>query len=496
MIPGLIVLLLLAPAPQTAPPREALAARSREGSAALKEGRFDEAARIYRELVAAAPDDPGLLMNLGMALAMGGQEADAIAPLERAIALDSGLLPAQLFLGTSYLALGQPEKAVPPLERVVAARPKDIEHRRMLTSAYAGLGRHADAAAQLRRVTELSPKLPGGWYALGHAYNAIAQDALGTFQSQPENSPWRRLLVADALAADGRLADALALYREALDALPSMAAIRDSIARIYESSGRADWAAAERKRAPAAAPCAASKAMCEFRAGRFHSALSTALAASDPEAQYWRVRAATVLAEGAFKRLEALPDSRERREVRATRASAERRYSDAIAELKVALKFAPGDPALLDDLGSAYYFARDYEQAVAVLSGLLKKDPENVRLLTLTGDSLAQLQRGDEAIQLLQRAVAASPDDPTPRSVLGRAYVMKGDFAAAIPLLEPQLGADGDGSVHIQLARAYQGAGQPERAAPLLKRAEELQQAVQARNAATPQRTITPPKGR
>ena len=125
---------------------------------------------------------------------------------------------------------------------------------------------------------------------------------------------------------------------------------------------------------------------------------------------------------------------------------------------------------------------------------LVEKAPGDVRLLTLAGDSLAQLQRLDEAIPLLQRAAAAAGGDPTPRSILGRAYVLKGEFAAAIPLLEPQLPADRDGSVHIQLARAYQGAGQPEKAEPLLKRAEELQQAAQARNAVTPQRAITGPK--
>lgn len=488
-------LLLLSPSAAAALPQaNELAVRSREGSAALRAGRFDEAARIYTELLASASEDAGLLMNLGMALAMGGKEAEAIGPLERAVSLNPKLLPAQLFLGSSYMALGEPGKAVGPLERVVAARPAEIEHRRVLASAYAALGRHADASAQLRRVTKVAPKLPGGWYALGHAYNAIAQDALATFEQEPEDSPWRRLLVADALAADGRLADAFGIYREERDKLPAVTTIHESVARIYERSGRADWAAQERARVPAGPRCAGSKPLCEFRAGRHRAALSAALAGNDPESRYWRVRAATQLAEAAFKRLDALPDSRERREVRATRAMAERRFADAIAELKAALSFAPGDPALLDDLGTAYYFARDYEQAAGVLTKLARNARGDARLLTLAGDSLAQLQRLDEAIPLLQRAAAAAVDDPTPRSLLGRAYVMKGEFAAAIPLLEPQLPADGDGSVHIQLARAYQGAGQPEKAEPLLKRAEELQQAAQARNAATPQRTITPPK--
>ena len=490
------MLLVAAPITARAQSQNDLAARSQQGSAALKAGRFDEAAQIFRELVTARPDEAGLQMNLGMALAMGGHEEQAIEPLARAVTLNPALAPAQLFLGSSYLALGHAEKAVGPLERAIAAGQSGVDTRRMLASAYAALGRHADAATQLRSVTAAAPKLPAGWYALGHAYNALAQDALAAFQKEPEDSPWRRLLVADALAADGRLADAFSLYRELVQVMPQMSALRDSIARIYERSGRADWAAQERAQAPAGAKCTGTKAMCEFRAGRHRAALSAALAGRDLESQYWRVRAATVLAEASFKRLDALPDSRERREVRATRAMAERRFADAVAELKAALSFAPGDPALLDDLGSAYYFARDYEPAASILSGLLKQDPTSIRLLTLTGDALAQLQRLDEAIPMLQRAVAAAGDDPTPRSVLGRAYVMKGDFGAAIPLLEPQLAADRDGSVHIQLARAYQGAGQAEKAEPLLKRAQELQEEAQARAAAPPQRQITGPRGR
>ena len=461
----------------------------------MNDGRFDEAARIYQELLQALPNDPGLSMNLGMALAMGGREPDAIPHLERAIKLKPDLLPAQLFLGSSYLAVGEPQKAIGPLERVVAAHPMDIENRRMLASAFAAVGRHTDAVTHFRRVTELAPKLPAAWYALGHAYNAVAQDAIASFDGAAD-SPWAQLLVGDALLADGRLTDAFGVYRDTLARLPSMVTIHDSIARIYEQSGHADWAAQERARGLLAkTACAKRKALCEFRAGRYRGALSAALAATDAESRYWRARAATELALAAFKQLDALPDSRERREVRATLAISERRYVDAIAELKAALKFAPDDPALIDNLGSAYHSARQYEQAFATLSPLLAKNPDDARLLTLCGDSLLQLGRLDEAIAKLQRAVQHAPSaDPLPRLTLGRAYVQKGDFAAAIPLIEPELAEDEDGSLHVQLARAYTGLGQREKAEPLLKKSQELQRAAQERNAAAAQRTITPPK--
>ena len=472
-----------------------LAARSRAAGQAMEAGRFADAARIYQDLVKAVPNDPGLLMNLGMALAMGGQEADAIAPLQKAVALNPKLLPAHMFLGSSYLARGDAASAVAPLERVVAARPSDVESRRLLAQAYSGVGRTADAVSQLRKITELAPALPAAWHALGHAYNALAQEAMSTFDDQTDGEPWRDLLLADALFADGRLTDAFAIYRSTLEKLPSMVSIHDSIARIYEQTGHADWSRVERRRGVVpAAGCAKRKALCHFRAGRYRAALVEGLAGADTESRYWRVRAATELALAAFKRLDALPDSRERREVRATLARSDRRYLDAITELQHALKFSPGDPGLLDDLGTSYYFARNYEQAVATLAPLLKANPDDARLLTVYGDSLLQLLRIDEALPVLRRAVEVSPSHAMGRLTLGRALAQKGDHAAAIPLIESQLSQDRDGSVHVQLARSYIAVGQKEKAAPLLERSQEIQRAAQERNAAVGQRTITPPK--
>ena len=238
---------------------------------------------------------------------------------------------------------------------------------------------------------------------------------MATFDAEAEDSPWRQLLLADALLADGRLTDAFAIYRATLERLPSMVSIHDSVARIYEQTGHADWAATERARGTlSAAANARSAGRCaSFARAGIGAALVAALAGTDAESRYWRARAATELALAAFKRVEALPDSRERREVRATLARAERRFADAIVELEAALKFAPGDPSLLDDLGTSYYAARDYEQAVATLLPLLKANPDDARLLTVCGDSLLQLQRLDEAVPMLQRAIARDSSDPT-----------------------------------------------------------------------------------
>ena len=400
-----------------------------------------------------------------------------------------------MFLGSGQLALGEPGKAIAALKQVVAAQPSSIESRRMLAEAYAAAERPADALGELRKVTEIAPRNPAGWYALGHGYNAVAQDSMATFNDKAEDQPWRQLLLADALAEDGRLTDAFALYRSTLNLLPSMVSIHDSVARIYDQTSHADWAARERAQgvlAPSA--CATRKPLCDFRAGRYRTALATSLSQTDAESRYWRARAAAELARAAFKQLDSLPDSRERREVRATLARGQRRYDDAVAELQSALKMAPGDPDLVAELGTAYYYARDFEKAVTTFQPLLKARGDDAQLLSMCGESLLELQRVDAAVSLLERATTIDSANSAARLALARAYMQKEYFAAAIPLLEVEIADDKDGSLHVQLARAYKGAGNDEKSAQLLTRSQELQRAAQERSAAAGRRTITPPK--
>ena len=469
--------------------------RAAQAARAMGEHRYDDAARIYQELLKVTPDEPELHANLGMALAMGGHEAEAVPQLERAVALNPKLTNARVVLASSYLAIGQPVKAIAALQPVVAAQPSNLESHRLLAEAYAAAERPVDALTELRKITQIAPKEPAGWYALGHGYNAVAQDAMATFNDSPDDRPWRQLLLADALAADGRLTDAFALYRSTLDEMPTMVSIHDSIAHIYEQTSHADWAARERSKGvvPASA-CATRKALCEFRAGQYGNALVTSLSAKDAESRYWQARAASELASASFKQLDTLPDSRERREIRATMARGQRRYDDAIAELQAALKMAPRDPELLAELGTAYYFARDFDRTVATLQPLLKIRGDDPQLLGMCGEALLELQRVDDAIAMLERATTIDSTNSAARLALARAYVQKQYFAAAIPLLELEIPDDNDGSIHVQLARAYRAAGNAEKATELLAQSEKLQRASQERSAAAGQRTITPPK--
>ena len=130
------------------------------------------------------------------------------------------------------------------LERAATARPSDVQTQRRLAAAYETAGRRLDAVAAWIRVTELAPQAPSGWYALGLAYSAVAQEAARSFDDSGEDPAWRQLLIADALLATGHLTDAFVMYRSIEARLPSMVTIHESVASIYERSAHEDGPAA------------------------------------------------------------------------------------------------------------------------------------------------------------------------------------------------------------------------------------------------------------
>ena len=276
----------------------------------------------------------------------------------------------------SVATLSAQSNALADLERAAAANPSDVQAHRRLAAAYEAAGRRLDAAAAWTRVTDLAPQAPGGWYVLGLAYSAVAQEAVGSFEDRPAVAAWRQLLIADSLLATGHLTDAFVIYRSVEEQLPSMVTIHESIARSTR-----DPVTRPGLRLSARGVC--SQPMLARPARRSASFLRDDVWApsrwsssnQDDESLYWLARIARELARASYAHLDTLADSPERRASRATIARAEDRQQDAVSELTAALKLAPGNPTLTFELATACYAARDYEQALTTVNPLLRARP-------------------------------------------------------------------------------------------------------------------------
>ena len=441
----LFFVFLLAAQPQD------LALKSRQAREYMATGRYAEAIPIYAELVRAVPNNPGLILNLGLAQQMAGQHRNAVQQFEAAVNLKPDLYPAWFSLGASYMELGEPARAVAPLEKAVGVEPRD----------------------------------PRAHFALGRCYEALAQRAFERLDKLGRGSAWWLALVAETRLSQKQYASAFGLYREALAKMPNMRGVHAALAEIYRNTGHEEWAAAAEKKEQALPPpdCAKARQECAFRAKRFRDA---ARGAQPPttESYYWQARAYNVLASQAFSRLEQLPPSVELHRVRAQIASGRRSYVEAANELREALKLAPDDPQLRLELAAALHHGRDHAGAQAILGELLKADPDSAVLNFMYGDTLLLAGQAEKAIPYLEKA----PRHDAAQAALGRALMQAGQAQRAIPHLKAALESDADGSLHYQLARALQMTGQAEAAAEILKKYQELQ-----RRAEPEEPQITPP---
>src|ERR1044071_5392433 len=88
------------------------AAVAKRARAALASGQYEQAATLYRELCRLLPSEPGMRLNLGIALYSGGRYVEAIAELESLLKQNPSIEPAYLFLGLSRVRAGKAAAAV------------------------------------------------------------------------------------------------------------------------------------------------------------------------------------------------------------------------------------------------------------------------------------------------------------------------------------------------------------------------------------------------
>jgi tetratricopeptide (TPR) repeat protein len=98
------------------------------GTLAMMDGDYPAAQRAYEQALAAAPDAPDTLFNLGLAILHGGGATPAAARralpiLERALALNPHDADIEAGLGQLYLILDQRERACAHLRRAQELRP-------------------------------------------------------------------------------------------------------------------------------------------------------------------------------------------------------------------------------------------------------------------------------------------------------------------------------------------------------------------------------------
>jgi protein O-GlcNAc transferase len=212
--------------------------------ATLKQlGRNADALAPMQRAVALSPQDAEAQNNLGAALQDLGRFDEAAACSRRALQIRPNFAEAHSNLGNALRDLGQLDEAVASYRRAVAIRPDYAMAHSNLGNALTDLGRLEEAIASCCRALEIEPD-----YAEAHTNLGVALYDLGRLDEAVAN--YRRALeikpdfvqahnnLGSALEGLGQPAEAVASYRRALEIKPDFAMAHSNLGNALTSLGR------------------------------------------------------------------------------------------------------------------------------------------------------------------------------------------------------------------------------------------------------------------
>jgi predicted O-linked N-acetylglucosamine transferase (SPINDLY family) len=209
-----------------------------------RSGRHDEAERLYREVLAAAPRHFDALHMLGVLEYAKGELAAAVASIHAAIAVRADFAPAYVNLGLPLQKLGRTEEAIACYDRALALAPGYAEAHYSRGNALLDLKRLDDAVESFDRALALAPGDARALYNRGLALfeQQRLQDAVASFDRALEVRPGYTLALysrAVALQHLRRAEDVAATLARLVDIAPDFPYARGM--RVHATMQCCDW---------------------------------------------------------------------------------------------------------------------------------------------------------------------------------------------------------------------------------------------------------------
>lgn len=211
---------------------------------ALKDlGRLNDAAESYRKAIGINPEYAEAHSNLGTALAELGQLDDAVIAHNKALALRPDFAEALTNLGAAYDKLGRLNEAAEAYEKAIAVKPDLAAAHSNYGNVLKEMGRMEDAAASYEQALAHRPQYPEALTNLGSVLNQMGkkQDAEKQYRAAIAINPeYAEAHYNLGNALEGRLAETLNCYREAIRLDPGHQFARASL--LHQLQHACAWA--------------------------------------------------------------------------------------------------------------------------------------------------------------------------------------------------------------------------------------------------------------
>ena len=322
----------------------------RLGVLAMQKGDWSSAIDLIGRAAGARPESANIHASLGQALERGRVRWDAIATFERALAIRGDLAEALFGLGIALQNVGDRERAVEVYQQLLTINPDFAEGHNNLGNALFGLGRIKEAAREYRRAMEIQP------------------DRVETIGN-----------LGSALGALGRMDEAIEMFRRGLQVQPDSAVICNNLGNALLARKRFDEAQIVLRRALELKP--------DFAAAAYN--LGNALAGRGE-------------------------------------------YPEAVEMFRRAVRLDPNYIDAFNNLGNALQGVRDYKGAAEAYLAALKIRPDFVVGYNNLGNALRTMGKTDDAIAALEQAIRLRPDYHAAHCNLGNAMKDAGKLDEAM----------------------------------------------------------------
>lgn len=173
-----------------------------QGNELLRQGKAEEAVKVYAEAQHLQPGDEDVHYNLGIALARLGRDAEAVAAYRRALEIFPQYAEAHNNLGNVLHRQGKIDEAVEHFRAAIAAIPDYASAHNNLGNALRQQGLMAEATQEFLKASRLDTNYWQARFNLGTAYltQARFEEAAAEYRAvlalQPDFVPARKALEA------------------------------------------------------------------------------------------------------------------------------------------------------------------------------------------------------------------------------------------------------------------------------------------------------------
>jgi len=430
-----------------------------------QQGRPARAARLYRGILALAPQHLAALFRLGALEAKAGNIEDAVALFRRAAAVAARSADIQAGLGVIFTRLNRPAEAIACYERALAIDPRHGALHNELGNLLYALSRVDEAVAHYEQALAIDGNDADAHNNLGNVLHGSGrlEAALAHYQravSIRDDHAAALNNLGSTLHALLRSAEAVGYFERALAANPDAAQAHGNFGLALAALGRTDEAMARHRQALRLAPSSADA----------HRNLADLLMSLDRPGE----------AIAAYERALAIkPDAVEICSNYANALQQLGRLDEAVAAYERALAIRPNDAKARNNLGKTLLELDRNQEAIAQFEQVLAINPASAEAQNNIGVALQTLGRLEAAAQAYAEAVTLAPQNAEIHLNLAHARrFVRGDERlvklAALATDSARLDPDQSIALEFALAKAYADLNEPERSFAHLTRGNAL----------------------